>query len=69
MRITIELEAPGDARTMFRMLVGEKLVAEGLTAAQAHVLVGDILEKLALPNGRSESESKTTSLADVAGRA
>jgi hypothetical protein len=49
MRIAIEPEALGDSRTMFRVLIDEKIIAEGLTSAQAHLLVGDILERLALP--------------------
>jgi hypothetical protein len=49
MKIVIEPETPGDSRSLFRLLVGEKVVAEGLTAAQAHILIGDILEKMALP--------------------
>ena len=46
MRIVIEPEVPGDSRSLFRLLVGEKVVAEGMTAAQIHILVGDILEKV-----------------------
>jgi hypothetical protein len=49
MRLIIEPEAPGDSRALFRLLVDERLIAEGLTAAQAHILIGDILEKMALP--------------------
>lgn len=67
MKIVIEPEAPGDSRTMFRLLVGEKLVAEGMTAAQTHVLVGDILEKLALPNG--PSDLRQSARADAKGSA
>jgi hypothetical protein len=33
--------------------VGERLVAEGMTAAQIHILVGDILEKMTLQKGQS----------------
>jgi hypothetical protein len=49
MRIVIEPETSGDSRSLFRLLVGEKVIAEGLTAAQAHILIGDILEKMTLP--------------------
>ena len=38
MRIVIEPEVPGDSRSLFRLLVGEKVVAEGMTAAQIHIL-------------------------------
>jgi hypothetical protein len=44
----IEPETPGDSRSLFRLLVGEKVIAEGLTAAQAHIFIGDILEKMTL---------------------
>ena len=54
MRIVIEFEPPGDSSALFRVLVAEKLIDDGLTAAQAHILVGDILERLTLPNGRSK---------------
>jgi hypothetical protein len=32
MRIVIEPETPGDSRSLFRLLVGEKIIAGGLTA-------------------------------------
>jgi hypothetical protein len=64
MRIAIELETPGDSRTMFRLLVDEKLIAEGMTAAQTHVLVGDILERLALPKEPIKSDVQRTNRAN-----
>jgi hypothetical protein len=33
---------------MFRVLVGETIIAEFLTAVQSHILVGDILERIVL---------------------
>ncbi len=48
-RISIELETPGDSRSMFRLLLDDKAIAEGLTAAQAHVLVGEVLDRIARP--------------------
>jgi hypothetical protein len=48
MRIIIEPEQPGDSRALFRLLIGENVVAEGMTAAQIHILVGDILERVTL---------------------
>jgi hypothetical protein len=53
-RIVIEFEPPGDSSALFRVLVAEKLIEDGLTAAQTHILVGDILERLTLPNGRGK---------------
>ena len=49
MTITIEAETPGDSRTMFRVLFNGKTVATGLTAAQAHLIVGNALARIALP--------------------
>jgi hypothetical protein len=68
MRIVIELESPGDSRTMFRLLIDEKLIADEMTAAQTHMLVGDILERLALPNKR-ESDIQSSTRANGAPRA
>ena len=53
-QIVIELETPGDSRTMFRLRIDENLIADGLTAVQAHILVGEILERIALPKALSE---------------
>jgi hypothetical protein len=54
-RIIIEFEPPGDSRSLFRVIVADKVVDNGLTAAQAHILVGDILERLTLPDGRGKA--------------
>ena len=48
MRIIIDMEVPDDHRSLFRVLIGDKLIAETLTSAQSHLLVGDILERLVL---------------------
>jgi hypothetical protein len=48
-QIVIEAETPGDSRTMFRLRMDASMIADGLTAVQAHVLVGEILERVALP--------------------
>jgi hypothetical protein len=56
MRIAIEPEALGDSRTMFRVLIDEKIIDDGLTAAQAHLLIGDILERLALPKEPGDTQ-------------
>jgi len=60
MRIVIEPETPGDSRSLFRLLVGEKVIAEGLTAAQAHILIGDILEKMTLPKETEAAKERAT---------
>jgi len=53
-QIVIEAETPGDSRTMFRLRIDASAIAEGLTAVQAHVLVGEILERIAVPKSPSE---------------
>ena len=48
--IAVEAETTGDSRTMFRLRINGRLVGENLTAAQTHLLVGNVLERIALPN-------------------
>jgi hypothetical protein len=48
-RIVIELETPGDSRSLFRLRLDNKVVGENLTAAQTHLLVGEILDRVTLP--------------------
>jgi hypothetical protein len=48
--IGIEWQTSGDPSAMFRLKIDEKIVGENLTAAQAHLLVGEILERIVLPN-------------------
>ena len=66
-QIVIELETPGDSRTMFRLRVDGSVIADDLTAAQAHVLVGEVLERITLPKS-FEGASPTTE-SDAAMRA
>ncbi len=58
-QIVIEAETPGDSRTMFRLRIDESAIAEGLTAVQAHVLVGEILERIAVPKSPGDPETVT----------
>ena len=48
-QIVVEAETIGDSRTMFRLRIDANIIAEGLTAAQAHLLVGEILDRVTLP--------------------
>ena len=57
-QIVVELEAPGDSRSMFRLLIDSTVVAEGLTAAQAHILVGEVLDRITLPERRVEAAER-----------
>ena len=52
-RILVELETPGDSRTLFRLLIDDKVVGRGLTAVQAHILVGEVLDRITLPRQRT----------------
>ena len=44
MRLLLEAERSGDPRSLFRLSVPGRVLAAGLTAAQAHLMVGDALE-------------------------
>jgi hypothetical protein len=49
--IAIEPESPGDSATLFRLRIDQRVVGEELTAAQTHLLIGEILGRIVLPNG------------------
>lgn len=57
-QIVIEAETPHDFRTMFRLRLDKTLIAEGLTAVQAHILVGEILEQIALPKPAETAKNR-----------
>ena len=48
--IGIEWQTAGDPAAMLRLRIDNRIVGENLTAAQAHLLVGEILERIVLPN-------------------
>ena len=48
--ISVEAESPDDSATMFSLRIDDLIVGRGLTAVQAHFLVGEILERVALPH-------------------
>jgi len=48
--IGIEWQTAGDPAAMLRLKIDDRVVGENLTAAQAHLLVGEILERIVLPN-------------------
>ena len=60
-QIVIEAETPGDSRTMFRLRIDARVIAEELTAVQAHILLGEILERVALPKASERAPSVTES--------
>jgi hypothetical protein len=53
--ISVEAESPDDSATMFRLRIDDLIVGHGLTAAQAHLLVGEILERVVLPRPKSQT--------------
>jgi hypothetical protein len=48
-RIILELESPGDSWTMFRIVIDDLLFGENLTAVQAHIIVGEALDRITDP--------------------
>jgi hypothetical protein len=57
-RIVIETETLGDSRTLFRVRMDDLVVGQNLTAAQAHLLVGEILDRITIPrSARKPSET------------
>lgn len=48
--ISIEAENLHDSATMFSLRIDDAIIGRGLTAAQVHLLVGEILERIALPH-------------------
>ena len=47
--VVIELEMPGDSRSLFRLRLDNRVVGENLTAVQTHLLIGEILDRITLP--------------------
>ena len=48
-QIVMEAELPDDAQSMFRLSINANLIAKGVTAAQAHYLVGEVLTRIGPP--------------------
>jgi hypothetical protein len=48
-KIVIEAYPADDSRSVFRLRVDMNIIAEVVTAAQAHYLVGEILDRIRLP--------------------
>ena len=56
--IAVEAESPDDSATMFSLRIDDLIVGRGLTAAQAHLLVGEILERVVLPRHKSQDRPR-----------
>jgi hypothetical protein len=52
-QIVIETETPGDSRTMFRVRMNDLVIGQNLTAAQAHLIVGELLDRITIPRSAS----------------
>ena len=61
--ISVEAESPDDSATMFSLRIDDLIVGRGLTAAQAHLLVGEILERVVLP--RRKEQDRLVSIASA----
>jgi hypothetical protein len=48
--ISIELEVEGDPTSLFVLKIDGAVFSEHLTAIQIHLPVGDLLERIVLPN-------------------
>jgi hypothetical protein len=57
-RIIIELETPGDSRTMFRVRMDDQMIGQNLTAAQAHLIVGEVLDRITIPRSARKPSEK-----------
>jgi hypothetical protein len=51
-QLVLEAEEPGNSRSLFRVTLNGKVIASALTAAQAHLIVGDALEAFVMPGAR-----------------
>jgi hypothetical protein len=49
-RVCVEHDRAEGSAT-FRLLLDERIIGEGLTAAEVHLLVGEILARVVLPGG------------------
>jgi hypothetical protein len=54
-RIVIELEIPGDSRSLFRLRLDNKIVGENFTAVQTHLLPARFSTELHCRGQRRES--------------
>jgi hypothetical protein len=68
MKIEIEGDTADDW-SMFRLTLNGRLIAETLTAAQAHLLVGEIFEKALLPRKPQASREQTSTIVRITPRA
>jgi hypothetical protein len=59
-RIVIEIVTPGDSRTIFRALMDRLVVEENLTAAQAHLIVGKVLDRITLPRPAKKHSERSS---------
>jgi hypothetical protein len=63
--ISIELEVEGDPTSLFVLKIDGAVFAEHLTAAQTHLLVGDVLEQIVLPNAPDKFDTVRKRRAEI----
>jgi hypothetical protein len=66
MRIAIENEDPDNDQSLFEIKLGEAVVAQNLTATEAHIVVGEIFER-SLRHGKRDDNSKALDAAFLRG--
>jgi hypothetical protein len=60
-KVLVEAKSPGDSRSLFRLLIDSRIVGNDFTAAQLHLLIGEILRPIALPsNATIPTRAKST---------
>jgi hypothetical protein len=63
--ISIELEFEGDPTSLFVLKIDGAVFAEHLTAAQTHLLVGDLLERIVFPSALEMLPARISQLRKV----
>jgi hypothetical protein len=58
-QLVLEAEEAGNPRSLFRVTLNGRVIARSLTAAQAHLIVGDALEAFVMPSARRRREEVT----------
>jgi hypothetical protein len=66
-QIVIETETPGDSRTMFRVRMNDLVIGQNLTAAQAHLIVGELLDRITIPRSATMHPHRTQGGSDGQG--
>jgi hypothetical protein len=60
MQLLLEAEDPKNSRSLFRVTLNGRVIARALTTAQAHLIVGDVLEAFVMGARRTREEVTKT---------